>query len=406
VAPNRASQLSGPLDGASIGRLHQYGVERVVVDPSALEPLAQRLTPGRPFSVGGRGRVPVRAAVSDPELAGLLEGDAPPALQAARFLAALSLVALEAPREPRGVVVVSPSGWDPPTALLEAVLGGLRGHPAIRPETLDAFFADVGPELRGGAPLIRTPAGRAVPDPEVEPAGVRAARRRLSAFGQVVGDGPLAAAADRAILTSLATPPDESDRDALRGRTAPRSYLSGASHLMEDVTGRVRGPNGQRVTLTARRASLPISLLNANSQPLQVRVHLESDQLRFPGGADRMLTLPPQNTTESFAVETRAPGAFPLVITVTSPDGQLVVNRSKLTIRSTVVSGVGALLTAGAGLFLLVWWGNDLRRSRRQRRRRVAESAAAPAPPAPPVDHVDVTESDLECPEKLGSQAG
>lgn len=135
------------------------------------------------------------------------------------------------------------------------------------------------------------------------------------------------------------------------------------------MTGRVRGPDGQRVTLTARRASIPISLLNANPRPLQVLVRLESDQLRFPGGSERLLTLPPQNTTERFAVETRAPGAFPLRITVTSPDGQLLVNRSKLTIRSTVVSGVGALLTTGAGVFLLIWWGNDLRRQRRRRRR-------------------------------------
>jgi hypothetical protein len=49
------------------------------------------------------------------------------------------------------------------------------------------------------------------------------------------------------------------------------------------------------------------------------------------------------------------------------------------------VSGVGAVLTAGAGLFLLVWWGNDLRRSRlrrsgRARRQgRIAAKAAARA---------------------------
>ena len=50
-----------------------------------------------------------------------------------------------------------------------------------------------------------------------------------------------------------------------------------------------------------------------------------------------------------------------------------------------MVSGVGAVLTAGAGIFLLVWWGNDLRRSRHRRngraRRqgRIAARAAARA---------------------------
>jgi hypothetical protein len=374
AAPRRSTILSGRLDTASVGRLRQYGVERVVVSPSALAPLPQRLTPGRPFRLPGKGR-PVMAAVSDPDLAGFLSGNGPPALRAARFLAALSLVALEAPREPRGVVVVTPAGWDPPPALLEAVVSGLRYHPAVEPETLDRFFAKVGPELRDGQPLVRNPASRPAGDPEVDPATVRATRRRLVAFTAVVGNGPPALGAEGALLTSLADPPGDEARNAFKGRSTPRAYLGAAGRFVEDVRGRVRGPDGQRVTLTARRASIPISLLNANALSLQVRVRLESDQLRFPGGSERMVTLPPQNTTERFAVETRAPGAFPLVITVTSPDGQFVVNRSKLTIRSTVVSGVGKLLTAGAGVFLLVWWGNDLRRSHR-RKRLEAEQAA------------------------------
>ena len=85
-----------------------------------------------------------------------------------------------------------------------------------------------------------------------------------------------------------------------------------------------------------------------------------------------------------------------------------MVNRSKLTIRSTVVSGVGATLTAGAGLFLLVWWGNDLRRTRRQRRReRPRTPPAQPQDRASPEDtDVNVTEPGLECPEKLGTQTG
>jgi hypothetical protein len=352
----------------------------------------QRLTPGRPFRLPGKGR-PVTAAVSDPDLAGLLSGTGPPALRAARFLAALSLVALEAPREPRGVVVVTPAGWDPPPALLEAVINGLRDHPAVQPETLDQFFAKVPPELRDGQPVVRGLAAKPASDPEVDPATVRSTRRRLAAFTAVVGKGPPARGAEGALLLSLADPPGEEARNAFKGRSTPRAYLTSAGHFVEDVTKRVRGPDGQRVTLTARRASIPISLLNANPLSLQVRVRLESDQLRFPGGSERLVTLAPQNTTERFAVETRTPGAFPLVITVTSPDGQMIVNRSKVTIRSTVVSGVGKLLTAGAGVFLLVWWGNDLRRS--HRRRRLEAERLAGRPLLPPGDTPEAGEEDL-----------
>ncbi|MGH8998402.1 MAG: DUF6049 family protein, partial [Acidimicrobiia bacterium] len=275
----------------------------------------------------------------------------------------LSLVALEAPRERRGVVVVMPADWDPPAAVLEATLDGLRGHPALTPGTLAQFFERVPVDERAGVPLERQLDGGdegAFSSPD--PAEVRAARSELVAFTGVVGsDRPVVSSVDRALLTS------QSLRLPRSGPLSAAAYLEGATGMMHEVTGVVRGPDGQ-VTLTARQADLPVSLLNPNAFPLTVLVRLESDQLLFPDGAQRLVTLPPENTTEPFAVETRASGAFPLRITVTSPDGRMVVTRSELTIRSTVVSGVGAMLTAGAGVFLLVWWGNDLRRSRRRRR--------------------------------------
>jgi hypothetical protein len=367
--------LAGPVDQASLGRLRNYGVERLVLDPAALEAHEQRLTPGKPFLLGGgsgsaRGRTPsYKAAVTDPALAGLLTGNSPPALRAARFLAALSLVALEAPRQERGVVVVTPPGWDPPARLLTAVLGGLRSSPALQPSTLHDFFENVAPEAASGRTLVRRLA-------EEDGAGVdatrlRAARDRLASFSSLMGGGqPIPATADHALLTSQAA--------SLRS-SASEAYVAAVEGTIRGITGKVRGPDRQRVTLTARRASIPISLLNPNSEPLRVLVRLESDQLQFPEGAERLLTLPPRNTTEKFVVEARSSGAFPLIIHVTSPDGGLLVSRSEITVRSTVVSGVGALLTASAGVFLLVWWANHLRRARRdgsRPRRRLGRDVA------------------------------
>lgn len=373
----RGTVLAGHLDEAALSRLRRYEVERLVVPPEALTPLAQRLTPGRPFGLKHRPD-PFPAAVADPGLASLLHGDDPPALQAARFLAAISLVAFEAPREERGVVVVTPPEWNPPDVLLDAVLSGLRSHPAVIPKTLDAFFADVAPEAVQGRPLIRNPAEASRQESrqgELDPDSITRLRRRQVSFAQVVGAGAAPdRALDRAVLLSQAAPP--------AGRLSSEAYLAAARDVISRVTGNVRGPDGQQVTLTARRASIPISLLNANDRPLQVLVRLDSGQLTFPNGSERLLTLGSQNTTESFTVETRAPGSFPLSIIVTSPDRSMVVNRSELTIRSTVVSGVGAALTAGAGIFLLVWWANDLRRSR-QRRRRAGSAGDIPAPPGP-----------------------
>jgi hypothetical protein len=373
----------GPINAAGLARLRRYGAERLVFPPDALQPREQRLTPGRPFVVGGRGQAPYPAAVSDPDLARLLDGDEAPALRAARFLAGLSLVALEAPGESRGVVVVTPEEWDPPALLLDAVLRGLQANPAVIPATLDRYFATVTPEQNGGG---RTVMRELVPRRATDPGDadtLEALRRQLAAFSSVAEpDADWLQTADRTILLSRAT----ALQGAGRGdRKSPAEYLRGADRLLKGIISKIQGPRGQRVTLTSRRASIPISLLNATGRPLQVRVRLDSDQLRFLDGAERLVTLASQNTTERFLVESRSTGAFPLEITVTSPDGLLKIASSELTIRSTVVSGVGAVLTAGAGLFLLVWWGNDLRRSRRRRngrarrRGRIAAKAAARA---------------------------
>jgi hypothetical protein len=385
VPPAPATMLApGPLNGTALTRLSQYGAERLVLPPGALQPRDQRLTPGRPFVVGSRGRT-YRAAVSDPDLSRLLDGDDPPALRAARFLAALSLVALEAPGEPRGVVVVTSEEWDPPAPLLDAVMAGLQNNPAVIPATLDGYFATINPEERDGRPLVRDLAPFRVSDPG-DADTLRSLRRQLAGFASVVEpDSPWLESADRTILLSRATVLQAENR-AERKLSSPTGYLEGVNRqLVKNITSKVRGPKGQRVTLTSRRASIPISLLNATGRPLQVRVRLESDHLRFLDGAERFVTLASQNTTERFRVESRTTGAFPLEVTVTSPDGTLKINSSELTIRSTVVSGVGAVLTAGAGLFLLVWWGNDLRGPRRRRngraRRqgRIAAKAAARA---------------------------
>jgi hypothetical protein len=67
-------------------------------------------------------------------------------------------------------------------------------------------------------------------------------------------------------------------------------------------------------------------------------------------------------------VRVRASGAFPLEVTVRSPDKTLTISTTRFTVRSTAVSGLGLVLTIVAGLFLLLWWGRHFRDGRRARR--------------------------------------
>jgi hypothetical protein len=66
-------------------------------------------------------------------------------------------------------------------------------------------------------------------------------------------------------------------------------------------------------------------------------------------------------------VRVRTSGAFSLDVTVTSPDDALVLDTTTFDVRSTAISGVGLVLSVGAGLFLAVWWAGHWRRARRSR---------------------------------------
>ena len=99
-----------------------------------------------------------------------------------------------------------------------------------------------------------------------------------------------------------------------------------------------------------------------------------------------MLTpnLPPGTTTLDVPVRVRTSGAFTLDVEVTSPDESIVLDTSTFDIRSTAISGVGLVLSVGAGLFLAVWWAKHWRSARRSRHLMPASSAADPTAPAPP----------------------
>ena len=60
---------------------------------------------------------------------------------------------------------------------------------------------------------------------------------------------------------------------------------------------------------------------------------------------------------------------LPIEVTLHTPDGQLTLDRTVLTVQSTAISFVGVALTVLAGAVLLVWWVRTWRRSRRARPR-------------------------------------
>jgi hypothetical protein len=371
--PEQATATTyGPVDPGALRRLTALGVERVVLTEDALAPppagVSTELTLLRPYDVDDGAGTTLRAVTADAGLAGHFGGD-DPQLAAAHLLADLAVLFGDSPGLERGAVIHPPRRWDPTEAFLTTVLEGIAGNPMFDGTTVSDLVDEI-PRLtdRRGDPVTRV-----LVEERSEPAGggglrVAQLRDQLAAMSAVLDPGhPDVAVLDRLLLTSQA---DQVD-DALRG-----AYLDTVAGRLDQVRDGIRVLERSSYRLTAREGTIPLTIRNDNTFPVTVLLRLASDKLAFTsphdgevdGFLERELVLEPGTTAEHVQVVTRASGDFPLRIELRSPDGRLDLGRTRVTIRSTVASGVGMALSFGAGLFLLVWWGKHWRTVRRDRR--------------------------------------
>lgn len=375
------TEIARPANDASLARMRDAGVDRLVLDGADLTPRDDQFTPAQPFAVRSQ-QGTATAVGSDAGLQRLLDGNDPPALRAQRFLAGLSVVALEQPNVARAVVVLEPDDWDASSTLLESALAGLAAdHPLLQPITVDDLVALVPPATSGNAPVERQLAPSPVPSSPVTEREFTDAQNELAAFNALVPPpNPIADPGNRSLLVSLS-----SAWTGTAGRARARAEL-GKIHLgVEQFVNRLHVPAvDSTITLTAQKGEIPVTFLNETGQQLRVRVHLRSDKLQFPDGDDRIVDLPPRSTTVRIGVRAQSSGTFPLDLNVTSPDGSLPIQQTEVKVRTTFfVSNVGLILTVGAGLFLAGWWAHDIRR-RRRRRAATPEHPALASPPATP----------------------
>jgi len=363
----------GPVDQNTLSFLRGAQFDRVVLPESDLgpnpDPRGKTTVP--PFEVAGSDQTLVRAAVADGALADHFVNQPDPVLAAHQLLADLAQIYGDAPGDPeaRGVIVAPPASWTPNAAFLDALLGALGSSPLLAPVPVDSFFDTVPPaSARDGGPLIRT----VVPDD---------ASIRSTATG-LLADEQRAARAQLESVGRLLPPSDTTvyprlERNLLEVPSTDWTPISRAlaldalSRAVHAVVAQVQLPTTRTITMTARKGHLPISVVSLSDQPLQVLLQVESDKLKFAGsGTANTATFPltlhkGNNPIIDLTVEARTSGAFPLHLTVLTPDGGLVVARTTFTVQSTALSGVGVFLSVGAGLFLVVWWSRHAWKARR-----------------------------------------
>jgi hypothetical protein len=358
-------RVTPTTDPTTLARLRTRGVSQVVVPEELMPPLDEATFPlalDRPFTVAAADGAQVRAVMDDAALRGHAGSTNDPILDAHHLLADLMVLYSQQPGIPRGVAVSFPSDVDP--VFVDTVLAGFVEDVPLRAATVPDLLASAdavregGSSAREGNPLVRPLLTTPPSDLGSYPARRAQAIEELVPYRTLASTGELATA-DELIRVSAAGALDDVEQD---------DYLAGARAQVTDVAGAVRTPEQATVTLTAREGTIPIVVVNQLDRPLDVAVRLESDKLDYPDGETRTVTLQPGENRLEWRVRTRASGAFPVDVVVTSPDGRLDLDSTRFTMRSTAVPGIGIALSALAALFLAVWWARHWHSTRRATR--------------------------------------
>ena len=239
-------------------------------------PRPPQFTPARPFTLAER-RPPVRRPCRPTTgSSSCSRATAPPALRAAHFLAGLAIVAIEAAeRDARRRDRRCRRAGIPTRRSLNALIKGLRTTRSLAPVTLDQLFdhvpvdeTDDGPVVRQLAPLVPSPRRPSTRAQLPRRPGATSTRSR-----RTVG------ADDPAITAGRPRPAHLAHVGVAAGGRAPSSPRPGSTAINHGITAFANliqtPPSGLTVTLTSRKADLPLSFNNETGQhgvaPDQVR---------------------------------------------------------------------------------------------------------------------------------------
>jgi hypothetical protein len=357
------------IDPATASWLRDRGVGRFVVPESALQPLDGDDFPvalGQRFLLDGVSGV--EAAMADDALAGHVGESGDAVLDAHHLLADLAVLQLDDPPAERGTVVELPSSAPLDPAFLAALIEGLTTIPVLRPVDAATLFEEVplsgsdGETDGSGEPLSRVLRPARPADLGTLPTRVAAAEADLNSFNATVGDpNELGPGLNRLLLVAAG-------RELSRAEQS--SYLAGARAGIDGELAHVDLPDRQTFTLTAREGLVPLSVRNTAGYPMTVLLEFSGERLEFPDNPDGRLQLQlTQETTRiEITVRTLTSGDAPMSLRVSTPDDRRELDRSRFTVRSTAVTGVGMALLGGSLLFLAGWWGRNIHRARRNRR--------------------------------------
>jgi Family of unknown function (DUF6049) len=361
--------VDGAIDAAVLQALAAAGADTVVLDPRRL-PSSATTTQNATVDLGEGMLQRQRALVGDPVLSAALadpKAASAPAEWAQRILAETAVAWLERPNasEPRGILLAPPQLWRPPPAFFRALAHGLAAAPWLRVQRASTLADDVpqGPDQgeRRLATVTAADVAAGLPDAYLD--RVAQVRSQLASFRGSVGPGfGPAAGYDRDLLIA-----ESSDWRPPTARTRGRSFVRAVQRGIAGVYRRVH-VESTRVTLTARRGNIPITVRNDSGQPITVVLRLTSPKVDLPLQSSEPFVLEPRRrSTQVLSVGTRTTGTFPIRVDVLTSDGAEGITHGEVVLVSTAFNRVALVLSGGAAGFLLLWWRRGRRRAARER---------------------------------------
>jgi hypothetical protein len=336
----------------------------------------QELTFAQPTKLSLQG-TDVRVVGADSELSeriGLGSEKGQAVLVADQVLAELAMIDLETPSVLRGVVLMPAPQTTIDPVFLAVLLAGLQDNPLLKAVPLEQIFQDVPlASSSTNTPVVRHLEAAQLTTPLGGVGQLQQALAAVAAVGEVYGTATsLVSGLSQDLVVSLS--------DVFSGPLRA-SLIGGVLQSAQTDLHKVHLPPSISITLTSGQGRLPLTLVSNASSPVKVLLVLTSEQLRFvkvrfaqggcspvnAGSEDCALTLSRSTTPLQIPVVVRTPGAFPLILQVETPSGEILATTTD-TVRSTAIGEVAVVLMAGAALFLAVWWARNARHGRRARR--------------------------------------
>lgn len=382
----------GVVDASTFGQLLRLGVSNMILSPSSFPAgPPPRLTPPAQVEAASRDGT-AGALVEDSVLTSRLEGG--PTLSGAQtlqqFLAESATIMLEQPNAARATVVVAPSNWDPDPSVLDGLLSAISPSgrvPWLQGATPDAVLA-------GSTDLVARTVSDIAVDPAVSTPGkeyfdaLRTARQRLDDFVELAPPASLVDTYTRQLLIS-------EGQEWWDHGSAPQKGAAFARWVTNQVNGqfgRIQVQD-QTITLTSRKAAIPLVIESGVNYKVQVIIRLESDKLRVLHGQACSNSPPDTATCLSQTLQPRAQtllisaaanfsGRFPVQVDVQTLNN-VTIAQGRLLIRSTAYNVVALGIMGAAALFLLISWIGAMLR-RRVRAAAAVSGGELSEPPALP----------------------